>query len=116
MKEGMKISVFTIVLIVLSLWLISEAVTWNNAKKDKWNDCEAISNDKTRLSLESFSLNDNSLNNKIRFSEWHSGADDYGDCLDTYTDVWIWYDISKYLALISIIFTILSWRIDKLKK
>jgi hypothetical protein len=110
-----KPSIWTIVLIILSLYLIVEAVSWYNLKQDKWNECEEISNDRTRLSPLNFSLNDNSLENKYAFAEWYNSADDYGNCLENYTDAWIWYDIRKYLALTFIVLSILSWRIDNKK-
>lgn len=103
-----KVSVWTIILILLSCYFIYQAVSFHNLRGDKWNQCEAISNDQNKPML--------NLTDNLKFLEWHGQADDYSNCLDDYTFAWVWYDLYSLVALTFIVLTSLSWRIDYLKK
>ena len=113
---SLKISVWTIVLIIISLFLISQTVMWYSDKSVKWDKCEVISNTPERVSIINFSLNDNSLENKFAFGQWHSHVDDFRNCLDSYTDVWTFAILYKWITIIFIVLIALSWRTDNLKR
>lgn len=99
-----NISVLTIILIILTLYLTYSTFDYYSLKEEKWNECEKISNQKF------VSLN---LTSNLEFFNWYEDMQNYPRCLNSYSSIWIVAEIKFFLSIIFISLAVISWKIDK---
>ncbi|MBI4095521.1 MAG: hypothetical protein HY438_01520 [DPANN group archaeon] len=103
-----KQKVLTIILILLTLYLIYQVWDWHALREEKWNSCEEIEKEIPELK---FDTNINTIYSHKYERAW----DSWQGCLGDYGNILMMYEIYKLLTIISIFLVLLSWRFDNLK-
>ena len=110
MKKETKISVWTIILIILSLYLLVQTILWYDIRERKWDSCEEKEPSKgTPLTWDK---NYTVLYNYNSEREW----DSWMSCLGDYSDSLMMFNIFRIFTIFSIGLAVISWRIDLKKK
>ena len=101
-----KLSVLTIILIIFTIYSAYQMGNWYLDKQEKWTACENLAGKGSPLSL----------TDELSFLEWYSDSQDYPRCLDSYGNQFMMYEIMKFITILSVLATILSWKFDLIKK
>jgi|SRR3989344_1869363 len=97
-----KISVLTIVLVLFTIYSIYQMSMWYLDKQETWVRCESLEGQGSSLNLD----------DNLAFLQWYSDIEIHFMCLDNYGNQFMMYEIMKFITILSILLTILSWRFD----
>ena len=89
-------------MIILALYLVIQTWNYYADKQEKWNKCEGLS-EKIVVS--------NSDN-----TETWEGWQNWAECNGSYTNLFMMYNMMKFLSILTIFMIIISWKFDNLKK
>jgi heme/copper-type cytochrome/quinol oxidase subunit 2 len=105
--KGTKVTILTIIFLILSIYLIYSAFDYRAIKEKKWISCEEISDEEP-----------DTIFTKDSEAYYHEGIRifaRYVSCLNDYGSDFMMYRIYEFFALVFISLTVLSWKFDNRK-
>ena len=97
-----KPKVLTIILIIFTLYLIFQTYNYYGDKQKTWNECQELSDKIVVVNPDN--------------TETWEGWQNWTECNEEYINQFMMFNVMWIFSIIIIITTILSWRIDNLKK